>query len=256
MATTFTEKKKADSKNNIHRSNIQKNNSKILASINFFIFYYFWKLLHYQLHDPNVRIFSVRRCNFCLGGSIQREIYVGVQAAEHPETPIIISSGSQDPCIKLIFQKYLASMRSPSLQSTILKNVWLEKCAKSTFGNFYYSIPILKRWHVKKVKLITSSTHLPRAKWMAQILLGSHEIWVEPDIINEKGVPGNRESWLKTSLDVTRSLFWAVVSQFREPQCGEVIRLADVDMDEWVERGFKCERQVQIKIPQSKNPIH
>ncbi|MDJ0697475.1 MAG: YdcF family protein [Mastigocoleus sp. MO_188.B34] len=189
---------------------------------------------------------------FVLGGSIQREIYVGVQAAEHPETPIIISSGSQDPCIKLIFQKYLASMQSPSLQSTILNNVWLEKCAKSTFGNFYYGIPILKRWHVRKVKLITSSTHLPRAKWMAQILLGSHGIWVEPDIINEKGVPGNREYWLKTSLDVTRSLFWAVVSQFREPQCGEVVKLADVDMDEWVKRGFKCERQVQIKIPQSK----
>lgn len=210
---------------------------------------------------------------FVLGGSIQREVYVAMEATEHTQnktqTRILISGGSQDPCIKLIFQRYSANLESTglkptslkstslksiglesvSLQSTIFKNVWLEKCAKSTFGNFYYSIPILRRWHVHKVKLITSSSHLPRAKWMARILFGAHGIWVEPDIIQEKGVPGNRESWLKTSLDVTRSLFWAIISQFTEPQCEEVVRLADVDMDEWLDRGFKCERQGQIEIP-------
>ena len=223
---------------------------------------------------------------FVLGGSIQREIYVATQATEHiqhkTQTKILISSGSPDPCIKLIFQRdshssKLTSLKSTALKSTslqtnlqtkdlqtenlqprslenILENVWLEKCAKSTFGNFYYSIPILKKWRVHKVKLITSSTHLPRAKWMAQILLGSHGIWVEPDIITEKGVPGNRESWLKTSLDLTRSLLWAIVSQFTQPQCGEVVKLTDVDMDDWIARGFKCEYQGRVKIPRSKSP--
>ena len=181
---------------------------------------------------------------FVMGGSIQREIYVAMEATENPQTRILISGGSQDPCIKLIFQRYSAS----------LQNVWLEKCAKSTFGNFYYSIPILRQWRVHKVNLITSSSHLPRAKLMAQILFGAHGIWVDSDIINEKGVPGNQESWLKTSLDLTRSLLWVIVSQFTQPQCGEVIKLADVDMDDWLDRGFKCERQGQIKIPQSKSP--
>lgn len=170
---------------------------------------------------------------FVLGGSISREIYVAELAQQYPQIPILISRGSQDPCIWLIFQR----------QAAPLQNVWLEKCAYSTFGNFYYSIPILRRWGVHKVKLITSQTHLPRAKWIAQILLGAHGIWVEPEIVQEQGIPGNRESWLKTGLDVTRSLLWAGLSQFIQPQCSEVIRLTEVDIQAWQYRGFKCERQ-------------
>ncbi|MBW4667641.1 MAG: YdcF family protein [Cyanomargarita calcarea GSE-NOS-MK-12-04C] len=170
---------------------------------------------------------------FVLGGSISREVYVAAQAKLHPEIPILISHGSPAPCIWLICQQ----------QAVLLENVWLEECADSTFGNFYYSIPILRRWGVHKVKLITSPTHLPRAKWMAQILFGANGIWMEPEIIQEKGIPGNRESWLKTGLDVTRSLLWAPLSRIIQPQCLDVTKLADVDMNAWKSRGFKCERQ-------------
>ncbi|MEH2451193.1 YdcF family protein [Nostoc sp.] len=169
-----------------------------------------------------------------LGGSIHRETYVAQQAKQYPQTPILISHGSPDPCISLIFQDELAS----------LQNVWLEKCANSTFENFYYGIPILRRWGVHKVMLITSPSHLPRAKWMAQILLGAHGIWVESEIVQELGVPGNRESWPKTGLDLTRSLFWAIVSQIIQPQCSNVTRLTQVDMQAWKNRGFHCEHQV------------
>jgi uncharacterized SAM-binding protein YcdF (DUF218 family) len=170
---------------------------------------------------------------FVLGGSIRREIYVAQQAKQYPQTPILISHGSPDPCIWLLFQAELAE----------LQNVWLEKCANSTFENFYYGIPILRRWGVHKVMLITSQSHLPRAKWMAQILLGAHGIWVETEIVQESGVPGNRESWPKTGLDVTRSLFWAIVSQIIQPQCSNVTRLTQVDMQAWENRGFHCEYQ-------------
>ncbi|RCJ21693.1 hypothetical protein A6S26_23260 [Nostoc sp. ATCC 43529] len=170
---------------------------------------------------------------FVLGGSIRRETYVVQQAKQYPQIPILISHGSPDPCIWLIFQREFAS----------LENVWLEKCANSTFENFYYSIPLLRKWGVHKVKLITSPTHLPRAKWMAQILLGAHGIWVEPEIVQESGVPGNQESWLKTGLDLTRSLFWAILSQVIQPQCSNVTRLADVDIQAWQSRGFRCEHQ-------------
>jgi uncharacterized SAM-binding protein YcdF (DUF218 family) len=175
---------------------------------------------------------------FVLGGSIRREMYIAQEAKEYPQIPILISQGSPDPCIWLIFQRQAAAM----------ENVWLEKCAKSTFENFYYGIPILRRWGVHKVMLVTSPTHLPRAKWMAQILLGAHGIWVEPDIIQEQGVPGNRESWLKTGMDITRSVFWAGLSQFTEPMCLNITNLTEVNMQDWQNRGFKCERQGNLGI--------
>jgi uncharacterized SAM-binding protein YcdF (DUF218 family) len=170
---------------------------------------------------------------FVLGGSITREIYVAQQAKQSPETPILISRGSQDPCIWLIFQREVAP----------IQNVWLENCADSTFENFYYGIPILRRLGVHKVMLITSETHLPRAKWLGQILLGANGIWVEPVIVEEKGIPGNQESWLKTGADVTRSIFWAGLSQFIQPECSSVTRLPEVNMQDWQQRGFRCERQ-------------
>ncbi|UKO98067.1 YdcF family protein [Nostoc sp. UHCC 0870] len=173
---------------------------------------------------------------FVLGGSIRREIYIAQTAKKNPQIPILISQGSQDPCIWLIFQREAAD----------LQNVWLEKCAKSTFENFYYGIPILKQWGVHKVKLITSLTHLPRAKLMSQILFGAHGIWVEVAVVQETGIPGNQESVLKTTLDVTRSLLWAVLSQIIQPQCSNVTKLSDVDMQAWESQGFKCERQGNV----------
>lgn len=176
-----------------------------------------------------------------LGGSITREIYVAELAKQYPQIPILISKGSKDPCILLIFERTEAPMQ----------NVFLEKCANSTFGNFYFSLPILTQWQVHKVKLITSPTHLPRAKWLGQIILGAHGIWVEPDIVKESGIPGNRESFFLTAFDLTRSLFWAVISQFYSPKCSESIGLSDVDLEAWQLQGFtvkQCERKANLKL--------
>jgi uncharacterized SAM-binding protein YcdF (DUF218 family) len=170
---------------------------------------------------------------FVLGGSIRREMHVASEVQQYPQVPVLISHGSPEPCIKLVFQRQAAEEQ----------NVWLENCANSTFENFYYGIPILRRWGVHKVKLITSPTHLPRAKWMAQILLGAQGIWVEPEIVQEKGVPANKEFWQKTGADVMRSLGWAGLSQIIQPQCSKVIKLTDVNMQTWQNRPFKCERQ-------------
>lgn len=171
-----------------------------------------------------------------LGGSIRREIYAAELAKQYPQTPILISQGSQDPCIWLIFQRAGAP----------IQQVILEKCAQSTFGNFYFALPILHRWQVRKLKVITSPTHLPRAQWLAQILLGSHGIWVDVELVREQGIPGNRESWLKTAIDVTRSLIWAPISQFYQPQCAAITPLASVDVESWQRRGFACEHQAHL----------
>ncbi|MGH1394412.1 MAG: YdcF family protein [Trichormus sp.] len=175
---------------------------------------------------------------FVLGGSIRREIYIAQIAKQNPQIPILISQGSQDPCIWLIFQR----------EGADLNNVWLEKCAKSTFENFYYGLPIFQQWGVHKVKLITSPTHLPRAQWMSQILFGAHGMWVEVEVVQETGIPGNQESWLKTTLDVIRSLMWAVVSQIIQPQCSNITKLSNVDMQAWETKGFKCERQGGVGV--------
>jgi uncharacterized SAM-binding protein YcdF (DUF218 family) len=168
---------------------------------------------------------------FVLGGSIQREVYVAEQAKQYPDIPILISKGSQDPCIVNIFQEKGAN----------LQNTWLERCANSTFENFYYSLPILQSWGVQKVKLITSPTHLPRALWMGQIIFGAHGIWVEPEIVKERGIPGNYESWFKTGLDLGRSLAWAGLSYFIQPHCSDIGKLVDVDMVSWQKQKFRCE---------------
>lgn len=175
---------------------------------------------------------------FVLGGSIRREIYVAQLAKKYPQTPVLISSGSKEPCIWLIFQRETAA----------LENVWLEKCARSTFDNFYFSIPVLRNWKVRKLKLITSPTHLPRAAWMAQILFGAHGIWVDVDAVQEKGVPGNKENFFKTGLDISRSLLWALGSQVIQPPCSDITKLADVNMQHWQQQGFKCEYQGQVKM--------
>ena len=173
---------------------------------------------------------------FVLGGSIQREIYVAQLAQKYPEIPILISQGSKEPCVLRLFQR----------EQAFIEQVWLEKCAKSTFDNFYYGIPILHKWGVHKVKLITSATHLPRAQWLAQILLGAHGIWVDLDIVQEQGIPGNRESWSKTALDLIRGLVWAVVSQVYSPKCDQIVHLSDVNISDWQSQDFKCEHQGNI----------
>ena len=174
-----------------------------------------------------------------LGGSIKREMYVANKIAkQHPETPILISAGASPPCIIGLLDRAGA----PKQQ------VWLESCAKSTFGNFYFGLPILERWEVRHVKVVTSSTHLPRAKWLAQIILGSRGIWVEMEIVPENGVPGNTESLIKTILDVGRALVWAAVSQVKDaPECSKLVRLAEVNLEKWCDRGFRCEHQAQLK---------
>ncbi len=174
-----------------------------------------------------------------LGGSIRREMYVAEQAGQSKAArhPILISSGSQDPCIRLLFEQAGAD----------LDQVWLEKCARSTFGNYRFSLPLLKQWRTRHVRLITSGSHTLRAVWMARIILGSHGIWVTPEIVDEVGIPGNEESNLKTTLDLTRSLLWAVVSHVHRPACGEVLPLTAVDLEQWRQDGFKCEHQAGIE---------
>lgn len=175
-----------------------------------------------------------------LGGSIMREIYVAQLVHFNPNIPVIISQGSDAPCVFLIFQRERSNM----------DNVWLENCARSTFTNFVFSTPILKQWGVKKVGVITSETHLPRASLLSRIMLNSQGIALDLNAIEEeRGISANVENKLKTIVDVTRSLGWAFVSQFVSLPCLNVTKLTEVDLNYWYKKGFGCERRAKLKIP-------
>jgi len=177
-----------------------------------------------------------------LGGSIMREIHVAQIKKMSPEIPVIISSGSAKPCVYSIFQE----------QQAIMDNVWLETCANSTFTNFIYSIPLLKKWGIKKVGVITSETHLPRAEFLAKILLKSQGISIELVTIPEqKGISANHESQIKTALDITRAIGWSVISQFISVPCPKVAYLGTIDLEQWRTKEFRCERRGNVKIPKS-----
>ena len=195
----------------------------------------FGKVLYHIRQLPNAAQQPVDTF-FVLGGSIQREIYVSELAKQYPNVRVLISTGADEPCIFKLFEQN----QSP------IQQVWLEKCAQNTFGNFYYSQPVLTRWNAHHIKLITSGTHIRRAKWMAQMILGSHGIWVDVDLAQEQGVPGNQESLLKTGLDLTRAAFWALASQLIQPSCSNVVQLMNIDLKYWCTQEFNCERQSKI----------
>lgn len=173
-----------------------------------------------------------------LGGSIRREMHMAALASTLPQpVPILVSAGSADPCIRLLFEQAGAP----------LQQVWLEHCARSTFGNFVYAVPLVEGWGSRHVTLVTSGSHTRRALTMARILFGVRGIWVQPLIVEENGIPGNRETGLKTSLDIGRSLVWAMVSQVYRPVCDQVVALENVELDQWRQRGFQCEHQAGLE---------
>lgn len=171
-----------------------------------------------------------------LGGSVQREIYATQLANEYPKIPILISQGSREPCIVDLFR----------FSATRQSNVWLEKCANSTFQNFFFAVPILKSWGVHKVKVVTSPTHLPRAEWLAKIHLAAQGMAVEMDIVRETGIPGNNESSLKTGIDISRSLIWGILSQIIYPYCWDVTELLKVDLKNWSNQNYQCESRLRL----------
>lgn len=173
-----------------------------------------------------------------LGGSIRREMHMAQVASTWPKAqPVLVSAGSADPCIRLLFEQAGAA----------LDQVWLENCAESTFGNFVYSVPILESWGVRHVTLVTSGSHTRRAVTLGRILFAAQGMWVTPLIVDETGVPGNQETGLKTTLDIGRSLLWAIVAQVHKPTCGQLVALAAVDLEQWRQQGFKCEHQAGIE---------
>ncbi len=171
-------------------------------------------------------------CVLVLGGSPTRDIFAAKLAKERPARKILIS-GSADPCTWLVFDKAGAPK----------ENVFVEHCSQNTFENFIYSTPILKRWGVRKVLLVTDEPQVKRALPMAKLMLGSKGIAVQLERSPNGGGEGPR---YPIFLEEMAAMCWAVVGQIVEPECNDVSRLSEVDMKSWYKKGFTCQQQADV----------
>ena len=169
-----------------------------------------------------------------LGGTPNRERYAAELAKQHPDWKILISGGSEDPCIWLMFDK----ARAPK------DNVWMERCSKNTLENLMYSTPILRSWHVHHVLLISDLPQAQRSFPMTRVCLGAHGMWCNRILVpGSGGEPLRRPPWM----DIALSVLWAMAGQIFFPTCSHFTHLPAVDMHYWYQRGFYCPEQAQLK---------
>ena len=133
-----------------------------------------------------------------LGGGVEREKFTAQFAQDRPLT-IWISSGSPPFQARQIFQDANIST----------SRVNLDYRATDTVSNFTSLVKDFQRQY-QHIYLITSDFHMPRAKAIANIVLGSRGI-----AFTAVPIPSDRakESSLKIVRDSGRCLFWILTGQ-------------------------------------------
>lgn len=130
-----------------------------------------------------------------LGGDAKREEIAAQLAKYYPDYNIWISGGQLPRQAQATFQA-----------AGIAKNrLHLDYRATDTVTNFTTLIPDFKQYHIQHLYIVTSDFHMPRARAIATIVLGSQGILFTP-----VSTPSNqpREPILDTVRDVGRSLLW------------------------------------------------
>jgi len=130
-----------------------------------------------------------------LGGPPEREEFTAQFAKFHPSLKIWVSSGSPPRIARPIFQ----AAGIPD------ERVHLDQRALDTVTNFTSLVKDFKNQNLKHLYILTSDFHMPRAKAIATIILGSHGITFTP-----VSIPSNEpaESWLHIWRDIGRSIVW------------------------------------------------
>lgn len=130
-----------------------------------------------------------------LGGGHQREVFTAEFARWQPQIPIWVSTGSKKNRAREIFQRAGVDNR----------HIYLDRRATDTVTNFTTLVKDFKQQNIKHIYLITSDFHLPRAKAIAFMVLGSQGIAYTPISLATDRKP---EPKIKIMRDVTRSFFW------------------------------------------------
>ncbi|WP_290885681.1 YdcF family protein [Fischerella sp.] len=135
-----------------------------------------------------------------LGGEPAREKYTAELAQWYPSLEIWVSSGIHAEETRKIFS-------ANGVRST---RVHIDHRAVDTVTNFTTLIPDFRRYRIQHLFLITSDFHMPRAKAIATLVLGSQGIAFTP-----VSVPSNqpKESNLRILRDICRSLLWIVTGR-------------------------------------------
>jgi len=154
-----------------------------------------WMSVKYAESNPPVAI-------LVLGGDAQRERYAVERLNAHPLITFI-SSGS------LVITDPVFEGRRDMVQ--------LDRRAVDTLTNFSTMSDVFIKRRFRHVLVITSSYHIPRAKAIGRIVLGCSGIssTYEASDSNVTDVDASTrylqssESYVRTSRDVLRALFWA-----------------------------------------------
>lgn len=136
-----------------------------------------------------------------LGGAAEREHFAAELASQHPDLEVWISSGTNPEYAQWLFQEAdIASNR-----------VHLDYRAVDTVTNFTTLVADLKQEGVESVYLVTSDYHMRRAKIIAQVVLGRHDITFEPlPVPSDQAVT---EPLLRGLRDGARAVLWVFTGQ-------------------------------------------
>jgi uncharacterized SAM-binding protein YcdF (DUF218 family) len=114
----------------------------------------------------------------------------------YPKIPIFISAGLR------YMQRNLEFLKNSGVD---LKRVVYDCKATDTVTNFTTLLDELEKTKISKVYLVTSAYHMPRAKAISFIVLGSRGIVVEPiPLFDTK----KSENPLKVIRDIVRAIIW------------------------------------------------
>ncbi|MGL5794910.1 MAG: YdcF family protein [Waterburya sp.] len=132
-----------------------------------------------------------------LGGGHEREVFTANFARSHPDLAIWVSSGSEEVRAREIFQGAGVDNR----------RVYLDRRATDTVTNFTTLVCDFKQQNIQHIYLITDDFHLPRARAIAFIILGSQGITCTSVSLNTNKPS---ESQFKIIRDIVRSVFWII----------------------------------------------
>ena len=132
-----------------------------------------------------------------LGGSPNREIVAANLASENPELIVWVSSGTDSHVANQIFSDVGIKQ----------DRYFLDDRATDTVTNFTTLVKNFRKFQIKHLYLVTSEFHMPRAKAIATIILGSQGIVFTPIVVANTRYD-NPEPKVKIIRDIGRSILW------------------------------------------------
>lgn len=136
---------------------------------------------------------------FTLGGGAQREIFTAAFAKPRPQLDIWVSTGQKEAKARNIFAKSGIDNR----------RVHLDYQAVDTVTNFTTLVDEFRAHHLHHLYLITSDYHMPRARAIATIVLGSQGITITA--IEIPSIRPTEPTWQQYR-DISRALIWLITN--------------------------------------------